>query len=80
MFKKFERKFRVYFYVPVKVLHKNYSLRPILPFANTDISRHILVLDTFVFTKDNRVGGSLTFPKNHHRGTYVHFSLRNLCP
>jgi hypothetical protein len=30
-----------------------YSLRPILPFTNTDISIHILVLDTFVFVKGN---------------------------
>jgi hypothetical protein len=30
-----------------------YSLRSILPFINMDISRHILVLDTSVFTKDN---------------------------
>jgi hypothetical protein len=28
-------------------------LQPILPFANTDVSRHILVLDTFIFGKDN---------------------------
>jgi hypothetical protein len=30
-----------------------YSLRPILPFTNMEVSRHILVLDTFVFRKDN---------------------------
>jgi hypothetical protein len=36
------------------VTHKYvYSLRPILPFTNTDVSRHILVLDTSVFAKGN---------------------------
>jgi hypothetical protein len=28
-------------------------LRPILPFTNTDVSRHILVLDTAVFANGN---------------------------
>jgi hypothetical protein len=30
-----------------------YSLRPIILFANTDVSRHILVIDTSVFAKSN---------------------------
>jgi hypothetical protein len=30
-----------------------YSLRPIILFANTDVSRHILVVDTSVFMKSN---------------------------
>jgi hypothetical protein len=30
-----------------------YSLRPIILFANMDVSRHILVVDTFVFAKSN---------------------------
>jgi hypothetical protein len=34
--------------------HKyTYSLRPILPLINTDVSRHILVLDTSIFAKGN---------------------------
>jgi hypothetical protein len=32
---------------------KTYFLRSILPFANTDVSRHILMLDTSVFAKGN---------------------------
>jgi hypothetical protein len=35
------------------LFRNEYSLRSILPFANTDISRHILVLDASVFTKGN---------------------------
>jgi hypothetical protein len=31
----------------------NYSLRPILLFANTDVSRHILVVDTSILMKSN---------------------------
>jgi hypothetical protein len=31
----------------------NYSLRPIILFANIDVSRHILVIDTFVLAKNN---------------------------
>jgi hypothetical protein len=31
----------------------SYSLRPILPFTNMDVSRHILVLDTSIFVKGN---------------------------
>jgi hypothetical protein len=30
-----------------------YSLRPIILFANIDVSRHILVIDTSVFAKSN---------------------------
>jgi hypothetical protein len=30
-----------------------YSLRPILPFINIGVSRHILVVDTSVLTKSN---------------------------
>jgi hypothetical protein len=30
-----------------------YFLRPILLFANTDVSRHILVIDIFVLAKSN---------------------------
>jgi hypothetical protein len=30
-----------------------YSLRPIILFANTDVSRHILVIDTSVLAKSN---------------------------
>jgi hypothetical protein len=30
-----------------------YSLRPIILFANIDVSRHILVIDTSVFVKSN---------------------------
>jgi hypothetical protein len=30
-----------------------YSLRPIILFANADVSRHILVIDTSVFVKSN---------------------------
>jgi hypothetical protein len=30
-----------------------YSLRPILLFANTDVSRHILVVETSVLAKSN---------------------------
>jgi hypothetical protein len=30
-----------------------YSLRPIIPFANIDVSRHILVIDTSVLAKSN---------------------------
>jgi hypothetical protein len=31
----------------------NYSLRPIILFANIDVSRHILVVDTSVLVKSN---------------------------
>jgi hypothetical protein len=30
-----------------------YSLRPILLFANIDVSRHILVVDTSILAKSN---------------------------
>jgi hypothetical protein len=33
--------------------HTIYSLRPILPFINTNVSRYILVLDTSVFVRGN---------------------------
>jgi hypothetical protein len=32
---------------------KNYSLRPIILFANIDVSRHLLVIDTSVLAKSN---------------------------
>jgi hypothetical protein len=35
------------------IVNNNYSLRPIILFANTDVSRHILVVDTSVFAKSN---------------------------
>jgi hypothetical protein len=35
-----------------RIKHR-YSLRPIILFANIDVSRHILVVDTFVFAKSN---------------------------
>jgi hypothetical protein len=37
----------------VTFTQKSYSLRPILPFVNMDVSRHILVLNTSVFMKGN---------------------------
>jgi hypothetical protein len=36
-----------------QILGSWYSLRPILPFANTDVSKHILVLDISEFMKSN---------------------------
>jgi hypothetical protein len=33
--------------------HFMYSLRPIILFGNTNISRHILVIDISVFAKSN---------------------------
>jgi hypothetical protein len=42
--------FKINAYVAEKYL---YSLQSILPFANTDVSRYILVLDTFVYAKSN---------------------------
>jgi hypothetical protein len=35
------------------VLEKRYSLRPIILFANIDVSRHILVVDTSILIKSN---------------------------
>jgi hypothetical protein len=37
----------------LSVLRKNYSLRPVLLFANMDVSRHILVVDTSILVKSN---------------------------
>jgi hypothetical protein len=34
-------------------LKNKYSLRPIILFANIDVSRHILVVDTSLFVKSN---------------------------
>jgi hypothetical protein len=43
-------------YVPTKMyvavpngLKKNYSLRPIILFINTDVSKYIFMVDTFVY-------------------------------
>jgi hypothetical protein len=44
--------------------HLRYSLRPIILFANVDVSRHILVIDTSVLAKSNIwVGGSKVLAK-----------------
>jgi hypothetical protein len=40
-------------FVCIYTLKHIYSLRPIILFVNTDVSRHILVIDTFVFAKSN---------------------------
>jgi hypothetical protein len=50
-------------------LIKPYSLRPILPFINMDISRHILVLDTSVFMK-----GNIGWKEYHYMVWYDRFS------
>jgi hypothetical protein len=42
-----------FFTKPTILLKKFYSLRPIILFANMDVSRHILVIDTSVFKKSN---------------------------
>jgi hypothetical protein len=34
-------------------MHYIYFLRPIILFANIDVSRHILVIDTSIFAKSN---------------------------
>jgi hypothetical protein len=34
-------------------IRTNYSLRPIILFANIDVFRHIFVIDTSVFVKSN---------------------------
>jgi hypothetical protein len=42
----------IFFYTDSN-MYVMYFLRLILSFTNTDVSRHILGLDTFVFAKDN---------------------------
>jgi hypothetical protein len=46
---------------PRVILHFSYSLRPILLFGNIDVSRHILVINTYVLAKSNMVVESIKY-------------------